>query len=312
MSDPEEPSLLLRGRIPLASLIQTLAVAEYLNFRHAANALGMNQSTVSIRIKTLEQDLGVLLFERLPRGVRLTPAGRHFVEQITAGIGQLDHAVKTAGMLARGDHGQLRIGVHALIPDGFLAALLNRYHLLHPGIDVEIAEGTARDMVKKVRAEELDLTFVAGTPDVPDCHSRPVWSEALLAAVPEQHTLVGRESVTWADLVAEHFVVRLGGTGPQVYDHIILRLAGRWNQPAIQRFDVGRGTLMSMVAQDYGVTIASEATSQIPAPGVVFLPILDEPEPITFSAVWLPQNRSPALTNLLNLAKEAGRAARAV
>lgn len=312
MSDSDEPSLLLRGRIPLASLIQTLAVAEYLNFRHAANALGMNQSTVSIRIKTLEQDLGVLLFERLPRGVRLTPAGRHFVEQVTAGIGQLDHAVKTAGMLAVGEQGQLRIGVHALISEGFLAGLLNRYRALHPGIDVEIAEGTARDLVKKVRVEELDVTFVAGTPDVPDCHSRPIWSEPLLAAVPARHALADRKGVTWADLAAEHFVVRIGGTGPQVYDHIILRLAGIWSQPAIQRFDVGRGTLMSMIAQDYGVTIASEATSRIPTSGVVFLPVLDEPEPITFSAVWSPQNGSPALVKLLSLAKELSRAARAV
>lgn len=51
------------SRIPLASLIQTLAVAEYLNFRHAANALGVAQSSVSARVKALEEDLGILLFE---------------------------------------------------------------------------------------------------------------------------------------------------------------------------------------------------------------------------------------------------------
>ncbi|RWR25425.1 LysR family transcriptional regulator [Sinirhodobacter populi] len=162
----------------MASLIQTLAVAEHLNFRHAANALCMNQSTVSIRIKTLEQDLGVLLFERLPRGVRLTPAGRHFVEQVTAGIGQLDHAVKTAGMLARGDYGQLRIGVHALISDGFLAALLNRYHLLHPGIDVEIAE-------RQILAEAI-----CGGEDIPGLlASVPV--EALAETARKQHHRYG-------------------------------------------------------------------------------------------------------------------------
>lgn len=72
--DPNEPSLLLCGRVPLASLIQTLAVAEYLNFRHAANALGVSLSSVSARVKTLEEDLGVLLFERhapkAPRAIR--------------------------------------------------------------------------------------------------------------------------------------------------------------------------------------------------------------------------------------------------
>lgn len=63
----------------MMTLVHTLAVAEYLNFRHAANALGVAQSSVSARVKALEEDLGILLFERHARGVRLTEAGRHFV-----------------------------------------------------------------------------------------------------------------------------------------------------------------------------------------------------------------------------------------
>ncbi len=109
-------SALLEGRVHMASLIQTLAVAEYLNFRHAANALGVSLSSVSARVKALEEDLGVLLFERHARGVRLTEAGRRFVKLAAAGIDQLDHAVKTASMAALGECGRLRIGVHALIP----------------------------------------------------------------------------------------------------------------------------------------------------------------------------------------------------
>ena len=139
---------LLGSRIPLLSLIQTLAVAEYLNFRHAANALGVAQSSVSARVKALEDDLGILVFERHARGVRLTEAGRHFVERIAAGIDQLDHAVKTAGMAAAGESGRLRIGIHALIPHSFLANLIDQYREDHPGIEVEIAEGTARELVR--------------------------------------------------------------------------------------------------------------------------------------------------------------------
>lgn len=96
---------LLGSRVPLASLIQTLAVAEYLNFRHAAKALGVAQSSVSARVKALEEDLGILLFERHARGVRLTEAGRHFIQRVAAGVDQLDHAVKTAGMAAAGKWG---------------------------------------------------------------------------------------------------------------------------------------------------------------------------------------------------------------
>ncbi|WP_264816298.1 LysR family transcriptional regulator, partial [Acidomonas methanolica] len=69
--------------------MQTLAVAEYLSFHRAALALGTSQSNVSTRIKALEQELGIVLFERNTRGVRLTEAGRLFVERVSAGVDQL-------------------------------------------------------------------------------------------------------------------------------------------------------------------------------------------------------------------------------
>ncbi|PRD41699.1 LysR family transcriptional regulator [Phyllobacterium phragmitis] len=297
----------LGSRIPMASLIQTLAVAEYLNFRHAANALGVAQSSVSARVKALEEDLGVLLFERHVRGVRLTEAGRHFIERVAAGVDQLDHAVKTAGMAAAGKWGRLRIGIHALIPGSFLADLIGQYRENHPGIEVEITEGTARDAVMQLRADRLDVAFVAGTPELPDCHSRPVWTEPLVAVLQEGHRLAGQSAITWVDLMGETFLVRYGGTGPQVHDHIVLRHAGRWPAPSILRFDVGRGALLSMVGQGFGITIVSAATALLPTTGITFLPFADEPEPVAFTAVWSPFNRSAALKNLLNLANNMRR-----
>lgn len=297
----------LGSRIPLASLVQTLAVAEHLNFCRAAQALGTSQSSVSTRIKLLEEELGILLFERNTRGVRLTEAGRHFVERVTIGIDQLDHAIKTAGMVARGEQGRLRVGIHALIPGSFLATLIERYRELRAGIEVEITEGTARDSVMRLRANRLDLTFVAGAPEFPDCRSRRIWSERLLAALPSRHPLADGTGVTWADLSGDTFIVRQGGTGPQVHDHIVQRLAGGYSALSIVRFDVERGTLLAMVAQGYGVTIVGEATSRMYSPGVTFVPILDEPAPLAFSAIWSPHNRSPALRSLLDLAGQISR-----
>lgn len=297
----------LGSRIPLASLIHTLAVAEHLNFRHAANALGIAQSSVSARVKALEEDLGVLLFERHARGVRLTEAGRHFVERVAAGVDHLDHAVKTAGMAMAGECGRLRIGIHALTPGSFLAKLVAQYRENHPGIEIEITEGTARDAVMQLRGDRLDVVFVAGKPELPDCHSRPIWTETLMAVLPEGHRLAGQSAITWIDLVGETFLVRYGGTGPQVHDHIVLRLAGRWPAPSILRFDVGRGTLLSMVGQGFGITIVGTATALLPTTGIVFRPFADEPEPVAFTAVWSPFNRGAALKNLLNLASNMSR-----
>ena len=86
-----------------------------------------------------------------------------------------------------------------------------------------------------------------------------------------------------------------------------MRFAGRWPSPSIQRFDVGRGTLLSMVGQGFGITIVSAATALLPTTGIVFLPFADEREPVAFSAVWSPFSRSTALKNLLNLANTTRR-----
>lgn len=193
-ADLEIPSPLLRGRVPMAALIQTFAVAEHLNF-HAANVLGVAQSSVSARIKTLEEDLGILLFERHARGVRLTEAGRHFVASISAGLDQLDHAVKTAGALARGEEECLRIGLHMPPLAGFLADLLARHHEQYPRISIDVTEGRSADIMQLVREGQLDIVFVIGPPKTEDCHSRLLWSEPLMAVVPAEHPLTDRPTL---------------------------------------------------------------------------------------------------------------------
>lgn len=299
---------LLRARVPLASLIQVLAVAEHLSFRNAASALGTSQSSVSTRVKALEEDLGILLFERNTRGVRLTDAGRQFVTRVTAGIDELDHAVKAATMAAHGERGRLCIGIQSLPPHSFLMKLIAQYREFYPTVNVEIRESTARDALMYLRAGKIDVAFLAGAPDLPDCHSRQIWSEPLLVVLSDQHPLAQRKEINWPELAQETFLVRHHGTGPQVYDHILLRFAGRWPRPSIIRCHVERCTLLLMVGQGFGVTIVGAATSFLPTPGCVFLPIADEPEPFPYSAIWSPYKRDAALHNLLYLADEMGRA----
>lgn len=303
----ESKRSLLGSRIPLASLIQTLAVAEHLNFRHAANRLGVSQSSVSTRIKTLEEDLGILLFERRHRGVRLTEAGRIFIAEIAAGIEQLDHAIKTVGTVSSGVVGHLGIGLHSSIAAGFLADLRGRYREEYPDVEQVVLEGRSAETTSQVREGKLDIAFVMGAADASDCHSRPLWNEGFLIALPLQHPLTALDRILWSDLASEVFLVRHGGTGPQLQNHIVRRLSERERTPHLRRRDVGRDTLMHMVAAGEGITLTTEAASHVPFPGVVFRSISDETECGKFSAVWSPHNRSPALKNLLDLATEMSR-----
>ncbi|MBU2031552.1 MAG: LysR family transcriptional regulator [Alphaproteobacteria bacterium] len=299
-------------RISLTALLQTLVVAEHLNFRHAANTLGVSQSAISARIKALEDELGVILFERRHRGVRLTEAGHRFVEEVAAGIDHLDKAVRTAGAISSGTEGRLAIGLQASIAFGFLSNLRCRFRRAYPKIEQAIREGRSSETIALVREGKLDIAFVAGSFDAPDCHSRELWQEPLVIVLPAEHPLAPRPSIAWADLVAETFLVRDGGSGPQVFDHVVRRVVEQERSPHIQRFDVGGDTLIHMVAAGDGITLTSEATTHVPFPGVVFRPIAGETEQARFSAVWSPHNHSVALKNLLNLAVNMSRSVHSV
>ncbi|WP_131114782.1 LysR family substrate-binding domain-containing protein [Lichenihabitans psoromatis] len=249
----------------------------------------------------------MLLFERRHRGVRLTEAGRVFVDEITMGIEHLDHAVQTAGAISNGTEGRLAIGLHTSIAFGFLADLRYQYRAAYPKIEQTLLEGKSSETIALVRDGKLDVAFVVGPVEAPDCHSRELWSEGLVIALPADHPLASCPSVAWADLAPEVFIVRHGGSGPQVFEHVVRRVVERERSPHVNRLDVGRDTLMHMVAAGDGITLTSEATAHFPFPGVVFRPIADEPEQAKFRAVWSPHNRSQALKNLLSLATEMGR-----
>lgn len=290
------------GRIPLTALRHAVVVSEVLNFRHAANILGVAQSSVSERIKLLEETLGVLLFERRHRGVRLTDAGRRFIAEVSVGIAHLDHAVRTAGAISTREEGRLAIGLHASIAFGFLAELRRQFRSRHPKIEQTIMEGRSSETIALVRDGSLDVSFVVGRLDAPDCHSRELWQEAIVVAVSTTHPLVQLPSIVWADVAAETFLVREGGSGPQVFEHIVRRVSEHDRPPHVHQLNIGRDTLLHMVASGEGITLTSEAVAHVPLPGVAFLQLADERERARFSAVWSPHNRNPALMSLLDLA----------
>jgi len=157
-------------------------------------------------------------------------------------------------------------------------------------------------MITLVREGALDVAFIVGAVNAPDCHCRELWSEQIMIALPEGHFLVEQEIITWSDLVDEIFIVRLGGSGQKIFEHVVRRISERGHTSHVYRCDVARDTLMAMVSAGEGITLVSEATTYVPFPDVAFRPIADETEKARFHAVWSPHNHNPALRHLLNLA----------
>ncbi|WP_395698739.1 LysR family transcriptional regulator substrate-binding protein [Methylocella sp.] len=89
-------------------------------------------------------------------------------------------------MQARGEEGNLRIGVHAITAGSFLDRLLEQFHDKNPGVRLHISEGTARDAQFMVREGQLDVAFMACTHEIPDLNSRAIWRDRLMVAPPSR------------------------------------------------------------------------------------------------------------------------------
>ena len=105
--------------IELKSVRQALLVSEHMSFRRAASALGVRPSAVSRRVRALEDEVGVSFFERHNGGVRVTTAGRWFLERAHAALCELDYAVKSAMKAGQGAEGFLRIGIFSSLASLF-------------------------------------------------------------------------------------------------------------------------------------------------------------------------------------------------
>jgi len=285
--------------LALMSVIQALLVGEYLSFRRAATVLGVRQSAVSRRVRELEDELGVSLFERHHAGVRVTNAGARFLQEARAALVQLDQAVKTAAAAGSGTVGRLSIGILSSIARGYLRELIRVYCSHHPDVDVQILEGPSADNIAAVRKRQLDVAFIVDTTEAKGCETLPLWVERMFVVLPEHHALRARNEIEWTDLRNEHLILRQHERDRALRD--------RNRAVDVRQLNVGRDTLMHLVGMGLGISLTSEATTATPFPKVVFRPIVGDSELIQFSAAWLPHNDNPALRRFLSQARAASR-----
>jgi DNA-binding transcriptional LysR family regulator len=186
---------------------------------------------------------------------------------------------------------------------GFLRELIRVYRARHPDVAMQVLEGASIEQIALLRKSRLDVAFVLGAPEVPNCDTVQLWTEHMFVALPLGHALCKDDGITWEALRDEHFVVCQTEKGRAMHDHLITRLAQIGYNPSVQRLDVGRETLMHLVALGLGVSLTSEAMVATQFPEVTFRPIAGDSAKIPFSAVWLPTNDNPAFRRFLSLAR---------
>jgi DNA-binding transcriptional LysR family regulator len=284
-----------------------IAAADHGSFRRAAAALGVQESAVSRRIRDLEERLGAALFVRSHSGVQLTFAGKQFVDRGRKALAEIGLAKTEVSAIGRVGDGELKIGILSSLGSGFLSVLIQNFADSYASVQMSFAEGDQSEHVVAIRQRQLDIAFVTGTLEWPDCETEYLWSERVFAALPERHSLTSLDELEWKDLAGEQFIVSEVAPGQEIYNYLVQRLAGLGQSPKVLPQSVGRHNLLSLVALGQGLTLASEGITTTQVPSVAYRPIAKEALP--YSMVWSSQNDNPALLRLIEIARSMAEAA---
>jgi DNA-binding transcriptional LysR family regulator len=256
----------------LRQLRAAVAVAEHLHFGRAASALGMAQPPLSQAIKTLEAELGVTLFHRSTRHVRLTAAGEAFTEDARIALSTVERAGERAKAIGRGEGGDLAIGLVGSAAGYPLPAILRAYRARYPDVRLRFTELPTAAQVDRLRAGTLDLGFLrpplSGVDD--DLELVPLTREPLVAVLPADHRLAGRAQLPVRALAGEPFVRFPRHLGAGLYDQIteICRRGGFDPRPAQEA--VQMQTIVGLVAAGCGVSIVPGSVARFGRPDVAF------------------------------------------
>jgi DNA-binding transcriptional LysR family regulator len=273
-----------------------VAVAEELHFGRAAKRLHIAQPPLSRQIRDLEREVGVALFERVPRGVELTPAGNAFLPEARLILAQAERAQRTAQRAAAGETGRLRVGfVEAATHSGILPNVLSFFRMHLPSIGLSLFEMDAFQQAEAMREGRIDLGILHSPPLDADRWLRvePIHSEPVILAVPTAHRLAGRARFSLGDLAAEPFVLFPRPVSPEMYDGIIARCRSAGFSPRVVQEAVGWHTLASLVGAGTGVAFIPRSLKQFRQPGVAYRSVPDLKVEMELSAVWKMGERSP-------------------
>lgn len=194
----------------LHQLRYACAVADTGSFSRAAEACNVAQPSLSQQILKLEEELGVTLFDRLTRRVRPTEAGAAFLPHARAILGSLESA-RASVEKASDLQGSLTIGVIPTIAPYFLPEPTGRFLKKYPDAKLRIVEGTTQTLIGGLRDLSLDIAILALPLRYKDLQLHTVRTEALFVALPKEHTIARRGTVTLKELRGESFAMLRDG-----------------------------------------------------------------------------------------------------
>jgi len=319
------PSTHILGRLPptalldLRRLAMLAEVARRGSFSAAAQAMCFTPSAVSQQMSALARDAGVVLFERTPRGMRLTESGEALVAHAEAVFAQLGEAQAELEAIAGGVGGRIRFGSFPTATMAFGAQAMEVFRTRCPGVEVRFADGEPYENVARLKERVLDLAvmfdfdnWTAATDydgravcDDRDIECVELFDDPFLVVMPRGHRLAGHARLELSDLAGERVVGSPSDCSPWGLD--LRGLCSRAQvEPAFESCyrTVDFGSLQAIVATGRGITLVPELALTAVHPGVVARPLTGGPVRHVRLAMLAGLAPSPACAAMANVVQE--------
>jgi DNA-binding transcriptional LysR family regulator len=279
-----------------------VAIGEEQHYGRAARRLRVAQPALSRQIQDLEKELGFKLFERLPRGVKLSTAGKVFLGDARRILLEVSEAAVRADRVARGHSGTLRIGFaenaswRGVVPDSF-----RRFREQQPDAELQLQPAASVAQLDAIRSGRLDAGFVNFMPKAdPELDQLPVAVSHVELAAPKRHPLTKLKRLRLRDLTDISFVWFPRRDSPAFYDQLMHECyRGGLKSPRIVQEGLNEATILSLVSTGLGVGwVLGSARWRCPET-VVILSVVDLNMPLMLALAWRRDNVSPLLANFI-------------
>ena len=289
-----------------------LAVAEDENIHRAAARLHVAQPALSRQIRALEQTVGVDLFERLPRGIRLSAPGRAFLEDVRRILDEVARAQERARRVAQGQVGTVRIGFNEIAArqpylPGFFQAARTRF----PDLDMKPTLLASQTQIDALHTDQIDAGFLFHRPDDDDAlQAIPVDNDDYAIALPHTHRLAAKRRLMLADLRHEPFIMMSSQSNRVLYARLMAACAAGGLVPRQVSEANNEYAIVNLVAAGVGLAFLNRSFGAHPLPGVVLREPQDLSLPVRLELVWRRDDRSPALARFVETVSESKEARR--
>ncbi len=275
-----------------------VAVAEEENIRRAAKRLHIVQPALSRQMHQMEEEMECVLFDRLPRGIRLNAAGKAFLGSAREILGRTDEAVAHARRVAQGEAGQLHIGfIESASWFGAFPKSIQQYRVRYPNVSLDLRPMFSTAQFKAIVAGGLDAGFCYTFEALPEgCQALLLRMDTVVLAVPRRYGWKKRGDVRLEDLKTEAFVGLSRSIAPAYVDRIVSTTYASGLSPNIVQEAIDERTLLSLVSAGIGVGFCNSANEGRKPKLVDLVPVIDLDLKLPLCFIWKQSSSSAALS----------------